>query len=229
MDNLSLWLDASQPSDLTLDANSKVTVWKDRSGNARNMSAFTEAFRPLYSTSDTNGKPAVIFNNNELTIAADVIADERNCTFFVVHDMKSRKGVNQFNTLFTQCNAVNDNKLYLVLNANNMFLDSYLPLYGDITMPEVFPLNAMKLTSSRGTMANRELYSNGIFKASIISENFQDSKATPYFVLGQLAYHASTFHYGYFGINELIAYNRVLTAQEMGTVHAYLKAKWNIV
>jgi len=60
---LSLWLDASDYSSLTLSGSS-VTQWNDKSGNRFNMSNIPSFLMPTYNATGFNGNPTVSFVRN---------------------------------------------------------------------------------------------------------------------------------------------------------------------
>ena len=67
---LSLWLDASDASTITLNG-SNVSEWRDKSGGSPNASQATAASQPAYTSSAINGRPAVDFNSTRaLTFAS---------------------------------------------------------------------------------------------------------------------------------------------------------------
>lgn len=61
---LALWLDAEDAASITLNG-SKVSEWRDKSGNNRNASQGVAANQPTYTTSGLNGKPVLTFNGNQ--------------------------------------------------------------------------------------------------------------------------------------------------------------------
>ena len=61
LSGLTLWLDASDASTITLNG-SNVAQWDDKSGNSRNASQTTAANQPIYTTNGMNGKPVISFD-----------------------------------------------------------------------------------------------------------------------------------------------------------------------
>ena len=59
--NLAMWLDASDPSTLTL-VSGAVSEWRDKSGNSRHVSQGVAANRPAYSATSFNGRPGLTFD-----------------------------------------------------------------------------------------------------------------------------------------------------------------------
>lgn len=58
--DLTLWLDASEASSITLNG-STVAQWNDKSGNNRHATQPTAASQPTYTPSGLNGKPIITF------------------------------------------------------------------------------------------------------------------------------------------------------------------------
>lgn len=61
---LSLWLDASDSSTITLNG-STVSQWNDKSGNARHVSQATATNQPTYSATGLNGKGSLSFDGSD--------------------------------------------------------------------------------------------------------------------------------------------------------------------
>lgn len=66
------WLDASDPSTLTIDANGKVSQWDDKSGNALHFAQTTANMRPTYLVAGLNGRPSLRFDGvtNQLALGS---------------------------------------------------------------------------------------------------------------------------------------------------------------
>jgi hypothetical protein len=62
--NLALWLDADDSSTLTLNG-STVSQWRDKSGNARNLSQATADNQPTRTLNGMNGRTALTFSGNQ--------------------------------------------------------------------------------------------------------------------------------------------------------------------
>ncbi|RTE08370.1 OmpL47-type beta-barrel domain-containing protein [Paenibacillus whitsoniae] len=60
-DHLDLWLKAD--SGLTVDANNRVSIWKDQSGNGNDLSVVDSNKKPLLVTDAVYGRPSVRFND----------------------------------------------------------------------------------------------------------------------------------------------------------------------
>ncbi|MCC7052935.1 MAG: hypothetical protein IT355_06670 [Gemmatimonadaceae bacterium] len=58
----TLWLDASDASTFTMESSTRITQWRDKSGNALHASAPTgTSARPHYAATVFNGRPAAVF------------------------------------------------------------------------------------------------------------------------------------------------------------------------
>lgn len=69
--SLALWLDAEDAASITLNG-SNVAQWDDKSGNGRHATQATAALQPAYSTTDWDGKPAIVFDGDGLGLAANL-------------------------------------------------------------------------------------------------------------------------------------------------------------
>lgn len=70
---LSLWLDASDASTITLNG-ANVSEWRDKSGGSPNASQATAASQPAYTSAAINGRPAVDFNSTRSLVFASSTA-----------------------------------------------------------------------------------------------------------------------------------------------------------
>ena len=59
---LTLWLDASEG--ITKDGSNLVSQWDDQSGNSNNVAQSTASFKPVWTDSELNGLPAVVFDGS---------------------------------------------------------------------------------------------------------------------------------------------------------------------
>lgn len=59
--SLHLWLDGADPASVTLDANTLVSEWRDKSGNSRHCQQTTAGDRPAYISAAQGGRNALRF------------------------------------------------------------------------------------------------------------------------------------------------------------------------
>lgn len=58
---LSLWFDAADMGSIVKDANNKVSLWQDKSGNNNHAVQATASSQPTYTTNTLNGLPSITF------------------------------------------------------------------------------------------------------------------------------------------------------------------------
>lgn len=68
----ALWLDAADASTVTT-VSGAVSQWNDKSGNGRNFAQSTASFRPTYSATAFNGKPALRFDGTRYLVAPSLL------------------------------------------------------------------------------------------------------------------------------------------------------------
>jgi hypothetical protein len=105
----ALWLDASDNSTIFSDNGitqatngNGIYLWKDKSGNARNVSQPTSAKRPTFATGALNGKSAIVFSDNTrwlLGAAAQESAFDFTNTFYVFVVAVANTSVDSSNVL----------------------------------------------------------------------------------------------------------------------------------
>lgn len=92
---LSLWLDASDSSTITLNG-STVSQWNDKSGNARNASQATAAAQPTYTLNGLNGKPVLTFDGINDNMAVNYNYGGNAATLYAVAARFSGGNTEQF-------------------------------------------------------------------------------------------------------------------------------------
>ncbi|MDB2414399.1 LamG domain-containing protein [Rickettsiales bacterium] len=90
--NMQLWVDANDCQTVILNG-SKVSKWKDKSGNGRDASHATEDNQPTYATNVVGGLPALGFDgsNDHLDVDLTFLAGSSAYTIFVVEDRTADK------------------------------------------------------------------------------------------------------------------------------------------
>lgn len=83
---LSFWLDAAEPSTLSIDGSNLVDNWVDRSPSGLDVSQSISGSKPLFvsSTSRLNNKPTVEFDDDYLFTNAGVLGGTQGEVFAVV-------------------------------------------------------------------------------------------------------------------------------------------------
>lgn len=80
--SLALWLDADDPSTITLDGSNNVETWSDKSGNARHVTQSNVTKRP--SLSSLYGRTALLFDGNDDGLTASFTTIPQPVTAFAV-------------------------------------------------------------------------------------------------------------------------------------------------
>lgn len=218
-----IWLDANQ---LGLSNGTPVTTWTDFSGNNNNSIQNTVTYKPIFRTSQINGKPSIVFdgtNDFMRTAAISALNGVGTISFFVVFD----------GSLVPSIGVLLAGK-YL---EHNQFLMSY-------AHPSVIRTWVVKLptTSKVATTPNNLLYqtlgvtwssSTGIinsFKDGTSFGSLTGATSTPtthnYFSIGANPGNNSSPFKG--GIAEIILYSSTLNSAERKIIENYLAAKYGL-
>jgi len=84
---LQLWVDAALPGTVTRDGSNKVSLWKDKTINARNFTQAVAAQQPTYLTTGINGLGAVYFDGTafNMPFSDQTLAYIANSSFTIVY------------------------------------------------------------------------------------------------------------------------------------------------
>lgn len=231
---LVIWLDANDPSTLTLSGQA-VSEWRDKSGGNYHFTQTTGNNQPLY-TGTLNGKPVVTFDGS--------------------NDSLSRAGINNLNvsgpdgaSVFVVFRAASDTIYSVFVNGGSRSSEEHRDRFSDGNcytgllrerrilgvINNKLPSNGAVLFSAIATgNANYELRVGG---ASALLDTTNAFLIDP---LGQTAYRNRLNRTYAIGVNpplgdflngavaEIIQYTRALAGQELSSVESYLKAKWGV-
>jgi hypothetical protein len=241
--NLKLWFDGSDSSSMIVSSGS-VSQWNDKSGSGFNATQGTGANRPTLVTNVLNGKSVVRFDGSDDYLSfgtSQVFNDTLGYTVITVF----------------KCTATGFAKTLFEANAGNSRWLRYDVAIGDTTYGDIsvstnngdanVRTGAILSTSSfakivvtyngsgNATPSNYVIAKNNTIVASHAAVK-EDTNVNP---LAGSAFVAGTANkIGIYGdgssnpfqgdIAEIILYNRKLTDNELASLTAYLKAKWNI-
>lgn len=230
--NLGLWLDASDTSSLTLNANA-VSEWRDKSGNGRHFSQATAANQPLTTRTqnslrvlDFDGTRRLDGNAASLTIARNVGA----LTMFVVGQLDTVNADSQF--FFVSRNGATAARAAVAyLFGTNSLVAGGRRLDSDSFASASFTQNTnANILTGVLDYANSDafIFQNGTQQAT--NTSFQTSGNTSNtdsdgVSIGQNIAGAQSLD-GWIG--EIIVYQRAIVAAERRRVERYLGAKWGI-
>jgi hypothetical protein len=111
----ALWLDAADSSTVTT-VSGGVSQWNDKSGNARHFSQSTTANRPTVNATAINGKPAIVFDgtNDSLAAASPVVPTTHSLFLLFVPTIENAPG-----TLLGQWAAAQAGRFVLTANQDD--------------------------------------------------------------------------------------------------------------
>ncbi len=236
---LSLWLDASQSSSVTLNSGN-VSQWSDLSGNGRNFTQATAAAQPLYATAAMNGRSVVRADgtNHSMSQTAGTSINAASITMiFAMRHVTWQAGVAKYPNLFdTDLTAFEPDGLRF-----EQYNNAESAVVGDTNSFQALPV----LTTSAVGLAPRVLTftansatlglavrSNGAASASVTvtATNYPTAFATgtrgPFFLFvgfWNVAERRSNAEIG-----ELLIYNRALSTSELQQAERGLGRKWGI-
>jgi hypothetical protein len=89
---LILWLDANNLASLQLDSSNLVSAWHDQSAHANHALQSDPTQQPTFNATNLNGKPSMLFYNDQLEIADVPALDYSAFSMFVVSQLVSDGG-----------------------------------------------------------------------------------------------------------------------------------------
>jgi len=200
IDGIELWLDADEIAGLS-DGNG-VGRWNDLSGKGRHAVQAVTGYRPTYTASALNSKPAVTFATDQtMGLLSSAAAD--GSTVFIIHKQSA---------LQTAWTTVLGGNLHTTDNAQEWVLEK---AGGGIGIGPTYPstnysVNVMQLTS-----ANYRLWCNGTPQGYSGNATALD----PFDAVGDL----------FLGdVVEVIVFGRQLTMPEQNRIGYYLADKYGI-
>ncbi len=226
----SLWLDAADPSTLTL-SGSNVTQWNDKSGNARNATVTSQANSPTYdSTNKTVQFRAA--SSQSLTIAQSFGTSLVNNTFsiFVVGTRRTT-GFDYFLATSATNNgegpnagfngdAMNMDIYGILINGGSYYFTASIPAFAGASEPtRIYGYNI--------NSTNYELVMNGSILATLNNSSSRVTASTNpqlgsrYAPGGSKAYHNND-------VSEMVVFVPALSSSQRQQVESYLASKWGL-
>jgi hypothetical protein len=213
---LQLWYDAGQ--EVYADG-AAVTRWADRSGLARDLTAFDAGAAPTFRRNAVNGRPAIEFNgsNSLLKTYGSTFTIAQPDTFFIV-----------YRSLDTASAAIFDSMNSSLRQSFGRGSTAVQDMYADIdlTAADTFPFPGYELWSGVFNSGLSSLARNGVGVASGRAGNASLSG----FTVGALN---SSGQYGYsFShsfVAEILFYSGALTSAQQTQVVNWLNTKYNLL
>ncbi|MBC7713021.1 MAG: hypothetical protein H7177_06765, partial [Rhizobacter sp.] len=228
---LSQWLDASEPSTITIVTG--VSNWTDKSGNARTVTQATTAKQPAYSASGlAAGYPGLTFNgaSSSLMRAAFVYAQGASSIFTVI---KATASTGKY--VFSEARSVTTNNFYcpLVTSATNTITgqitnDVATAVLASPTTSTPFFDGTIRIAMAEDTGSTYFTYSNGTAQSQATTSYVRGTNTIDLYRLGskliknvESAWFAGT-------IGEFIVTNGTLTTTQRQKLEGYSAHKWGV-
>lgn len=230
------WLDATDATTFTTESGSRVTQWRDKSGNARHANATSgSTMRPTYSATGFHGRASVLFaggaNNTttpqHMALSSYPGASQSAMTYFIVFNMATS---NFCSRLFDFGTSSATSYVYY---ASDCFGNRYV-LGTSGSGSEVSVGAGPAIATNVGAVStiqhasSAQLRTNGALILSVASLGLPSViGATPPNVwFGRSQYSADGYYGGYIG--EFLAFPRTLSAAEYTAVEKALMLKWGL-
>jgi hypothetical protein len=237
-------------SGLILDVNAKslntgltaVSTWSDTSASGISFTQGTGTNQPTYTANIINGQPAVLFDgtNDWMQGSANLaLGDSAMTIFSILRPTNLAKSVRGGGYLSEITNTIgNDGDFYCSIGnnageGNNGVVqfafkygtddtDRYTTASGEIAIDTNYSIR-MERTVSSDTKA---IYINNTNKITS-SLSFVTGWGVPNLQLGRTYAGVALYYYqGYIG--QLLAYNRILTAEEITAMNTYIFNNWGV-
>lgn len=216
---LSLWLDAADASTITIGTG--VSVWADKSGNARNATQGTGGKQPAYS-STISGKNVVTFlgTDDTMQIPANAAFNATSQSIFIV----ARQNTAGNQSLFYKADGNAVNGIQMKYRAGTTF---WLYQQNDNSSETI--------VSNSVTNSNTNIFAvvlepsaqagwiNGTAANTSTASRTYDNNSGPW-----LGSRRDVGEYFIGDIAEVLHWNRALTTTERQSVQNYLGKKWGI-
>ncbi|MDA0307510.1 MAG: hypothetical protein O2832_02155 [Proteobacteria bacterium] len=210
LQNLLLWLDASDSSTIVKDGSNLISKWLDKSDRKNHAIQDNAAKKATYSSDGFNGRPTVIFDNKHFLAPENTIGD---LTIFSVFTND-----NTFPIGGTDVDVIISHE-FNVTTANG-FINTSEPQFRQEHL-----ISASYNINGAVQAGNNTPLNTGIPYLGSIAANRTEST----YVLG-IGGHRSGTGFGDCkgNISEIILFSRRLTDTQRQLVEAYLSAKWAI-
>jgi hypothetical protein len=224
--DLYAWYDASDIDTITKDGSDRVSAWTNKEGTtARNINQSTGGSQPLWLSASKNSLDTIDFVSNRyvITDSALTLISSAQLTIFIVLKMPSNTGtINHSMSNVDTSGGVfhpfyhEDNNTIRVSNTSGgaYVIDS--------------PPSALAWTyvtvSQNGTSGF--VRTDGVLKTISPSSPLGSANSFSGLCVGR--YEEVAGRYWNEEIGEIIIYNKILNATEIGQVEEYLSTKWGI-
>ena len=213
-----LWLDASDPSTLTLNG-SAVSTWADKSGNNRHASQANSTNQPVLTAGGLHGKPVVTFDgsNDFFTVDLDFLAGVPHSAFIVTNPTG-------FSNIYGAANSSQgSNSLHVGFNGNNYRMNFWANDFGPARSANFIAGAANIVNYAWVTGVGKQIFANGKSEGSNTNAGNIGTMSG-----GGRIGHTTTAGHAAFGgdIAEIIIIPSVLSTEDRQKIEGYLAHKW---
>ena len=219
--NLTLWLDATDTSTITLNAGN-VSQWRDKSGNGRHASQGTASAQPLYQPSGLNGRPTIRSDGGDvLEFPWDGTINDMS--YYIVYrraiemgaDPTSSGPIGWTSSVRGIGIQVNESAVHRIVIA----FGDYLNIFNHSKFSSGTPMLVRVAKTVQGTSTRTtEAKAFGHFSGSAIDNRWNDQN-----------YENCLFRNldnGRYSISEFIQFSRKLSSSEEASIAAYYNRKY---
>uniref|UniRef100_A0A6C0JN90 Phage tail collar domain-containing protein n=1 Tax=viral metagenome TaxID=1070528 RepID=A0A6C0JN90_9ZZZZ len=234
--NCVLWFDANDSSTISM-SSSKVSEWRDKSGNNYKVIQPNSGNQPTYTTNLLNGKPGIVLSNTswlyQLGSNISAFSGSSDTTVFIVARNDSSLPANGWsivNTMwFTQANGTGTYRYHFSfassLTPGVTSIQSYYPYTSNQDTTNVVGYGENAIIGFSWSSTSNVIYVNGnttTFSGQTVLSadnsttvfNFGDSRQSSY--IKDIA------------IYEFIGFNSKLTTVQQQQIEGYLAFKWGL-
>ncbi len=212
-----LWLDAADPSTLTL-SGSNVSQWNDKSGNGYNVSQATSTLRPTYASNTVTFDGTDDIMNG--TSISNLVTQSAYTTFFVGTILTQPAGGASYAGPAVWGDTDGYVSVYIASNAMGIYNWNGSAQYANVT-----PVSTSARVLFTGGHSNNTIYArlNGGTN-TVTSSGNTDSLSGSFTLANQY----NRPERGNFRLNELLIFSNALSQSDAQIVEGYLATKWGL-
>jgi len=224
-DGLKFWVDASDATSVTTNANGLVSQWNDLSGTGNHVAQAAESAKPVYNPTGLNGKPSLSFNSTNVLYRSGSLLCYSNHTAFLVAEATA---FNENDMLGSGGTSAGDILvMHYTTSGNKVFRGHYWAASSMVSKDSAVNTtvsNAMVYVHRMGAEGLEILRNSSRDAFQPFSGTLSGNKKG--IVLGYRSSGGSPGKCFAGELSEVLIYERALGAAEREQVEAYLTAKW---
>jgi hypothetical protein len=214
LNNLALWLDASDENSIT-HATNAISQWNDKSGNNVHAAQSTASKKPMLSSATQNGLSTITFDGVDDYLAATSLNISQSYTIFAVAKATGGSGRDYLFDGITN----NANRSLIALNnagkvqlwASNWANSNLNTPSGFFTLSALFNSSSSQLSLNGTTVGSLNTGNSSLSNGIYLGTNYQ---ANADFLGGEVA--------------EFLIIDATLSSSEQKSIEGYLAHKWGL-